>query len=101
VMIGGLVCRKLLARITDGAFEDIISAATTDNNKMQNHVPKPILEGDIHFSPIIKHYRTIIYSRDLLKISLEFKVCLMLTHVHAGTPYVANTSHLTSESSEY
>lgn len=45
------------------AFEDIISTAPTDSNNMQNHAPKPILEGDIHFNPIIKYYRTYLFSR--------------------------------------
>jgi hypothetical protein len=53
--------------MADGAFEDIISAAPIYSNNMQNHAPKPILEGDIHFNQIIKYYRTFIYSPDQLK----------------------------------
>jgi hypothetical protein len=66
-----LACRKLLARIIDGAFEDIINAAPTDSINMQSHAPKLILEGDMHFNPIIKYYRTFIYSQDI-----EFKMYL-------------------------
>jgi hypothetical protein len=54
-----------------------MSDAPTESNNMQSHAPKPILEGDIHFNPIIKYYRTFIYSPDQLKTYLEFKVCLM------------------------
>lgn len=62
VIIGWLVClRKLLASVAEGAFEDIIIAAPTDSNNTQNHTPNHILQMDIHFNPIIKHYRIFIY----------------------------------------